>query len=99
MAEAQMISLAEAMGREHAHDLVYEAAIRARTTGRTLAEVLPEVADEKGKRDMLPNALVAADAHVGEAGRIAGAAVRGWSAAPALSLVDTPLPELASRAL
>ncbi|TQM36969.1 lyase family protein [Pseudonocardia cypriaca] len=98
MAEAQMISLAEAMGREHAHDLVYEAAIRARTTGRTLAEVLPEVADEKGKRDVLPKTLIDADAYVGEAGRIADAAVRGWSAVPALSLVDTPLPELASRA-
>lgn len=96
MAEAQMISLAAAMGREHAHDLVYEAAARARTTGRTLTEVLPEVAGEKGKRDLLPDPLVAADDYVGEAGRIADAAVRGWSAAPALSLVDTAMSKLAT---
>jgi 3-carboxy-cis,cis-muconate cycloisomerase len=96
MAEAQMISLAATMGREHAHDLVYEAAALARTTGRTLTEVLPEVAGEKGKRDLLPDPLVAADDYAGEAGRIADAAVRGWSAIPALSLVDTALPELAS---
>jgi 3-carboxy-cis,cis-muconate cycloisomerase len=96
MAEAQMISLAAAMGREHAHDLVYEAAARARTSGRTLTEVLPEVADEKGKRDLLPDPLVAADDYVGEAARIADTAVRGWSTVPALPLVDTALPELAS---
>ncbi|OZM80837.1 lyase family protein [Pseudonocardia sp. MH-G8] len=96
MAEAQMISLAAAMGREHAHDLVYEAAARARTTGRTLTEVLPEVAGEKGKRDLLPDPLVAADDYVGEAGRIADAAVRGWSAAPAIPLVDTAMSELAT---
>jgi hypothetical protein len=34
MAEAQMIQLADAMGREDAHDLVYEAATRARLSGR-----------------------------------------------------------------
>ncbi|MET0191423.1 MAG: hypothetical protein ABW212_20655, partial [Pseudonocardia sediminis] len=96
MAEAQMISLAAAMGREHAHDLVYEAAGRARTTGRTLAEVLPEVAGEQGKRDLLPDPLVTADDYVGEASLIADAAVRHWSATAGPELVTTPLAELAS---
>lgn len=84
MAEAQMISLAGAMGREHAHDLVYEAAARARRDGRTLAEVLPEVAEEQGRAALLPDPLVTADDYVGEASRISAAAVRGWAAVPAL---------------
>ncbi|GAA0934368.1 lyase family protein [Pseudonocardia zijingensis] len=96
MAEAQMISLAAAMGREHAHDLVYEAAARTRTAGRTLAEVLPDVAAEKGRRDLLPDPLVTADDYVGEAARIADAAVRGWAGVPALAIAGTPLAELAS---
>ncbi|GAA1914057.1 class-II fumarase/aspartase family protein [Streptantibioticus ferralitis] len=96
MAEAQMISLAGAMGREHAHDLVYEASARARRTGRTLAEVLAEVADEQGRRELLPDPPVTADDYVGEAGRIADAAVRGWSATTALDLAAAPLSELAS---
>ncbi|MEU6011436.1 hypothetical protein [Streptomyces sp. NPDC047453] len=45
------------MGREHAHDLVYEAATAARRGGKTLAEALPEVAEAPrphGHRRRLP---------------------------------------------
>ena len=40
MAEAYMIGLAPRLGREHAHDLVYEAARRCRETGESLGTVL-----------------------------------------------------------
>ncbi|MEQ3552117.1 lyase family protein [Pseudonocardia nematodicida] len=96
MAEAQMISLAATMGREHAHDLVYEAAARARRDGRTLADVLPEVAEEKGRRDLLPDPLVTADDYVGEAARIAGTARGEWADVPALAVPAGPIAELAS---
>ncbi|GAA1088616.1 lyase family protein [Pseudonocardia alni] len=96
MAEAQMISLAAAMGREHAHDLVYEAAARARRDGRTLASVLPEVAAEQGRADLLPDPLVTADDYVGEAAAIADSAVATWKSTAGPQLVTTPLSELAS---
>ena len=86
MSEAQMISLAARMGREHAHDLVYEAAERARSAGRTLADVLPEVAREHGSADLLPDPLITADRYVGEAARIARTACAGWRATPPLNL-------------
>ncbi|MEV5486367.1 MULTISPECIES: class-II fumarase/aspartase family protein [Streptomyces] len=40
MAEAYMITLAPRLGREQAHDLVYDAARRCRTTGESLRSVL-----------------------------------------------------------
>ncbi|HEY1973353.1 MAG TPA: lyase family protein, partial [Pseudonocardia sp.] len=40
MAEAYMMRLAGALGRERAHDLVYQAVGRCRRTGDTLADVL-----------------------------------------------------------
>jgi 3-carboxy-cis,cis-muconate cycloisomerase len=94
MAEAQMISLAGAMGREHAHGLVYEASSRTRRTGRTLAEV----AAEQGVRELLPETPIAAGDYIGEATRIAEAAVHDWSATSALdpALAAAPLSELAS---
>ena len=51
MAEAYMIRLAGRLGREHAHDLVYDAARRCRETGEGLRAVL---------RDMLPPGTAAA---------------------------------------
>ncbi|MCS7476891.1 lyase family protein [Umezawaea endophytica] len=95
MAEAWMISLAAVMGREHAHDLVYEASARARRANRALADVLPEVADERGRRDLLPDPPLTADDYLGEAVRIADAAVSGWSATTALDLAVAPPAELA----
>ena len=98
MAEAQMISLAETMGREHAHDLVYDAATTARRTGRTLAETLPEVAEADGRRGLLPDPLVTAEDYLGDAELIAHAAVRTWGEAVALDGDDRPLAALALAA-
>ncbi|MEV8388901.1 MULTISPECIES: adenylosuccinate lyase family protein [unclassified Streptomyces] len=44
MSEAYMIGLAATLGREQAHDLVYEAARRCRETGEDLRTVLRQVA-------------------------------------------------------
>ncbi len=87
MAEAMMIQLAPAMGREHAHDLVYEAATRARTEGKTLNEVMPTVAEEQGKSDLLPEKLVTAADYVGEADHIVSRAVAQWDAVGALDVL------------
>lgn len=84
MAEAMMIQLAPAMGREHAHDLVYEAAERAREQKRTLHEIMPVVAAEQGRADLLPEHLVGPSDYVGEAGRIASTAVERWRTTRAL---------------
>lgn len=89
MAEAMMIQLAPEMGREHAHDLVYEASTRARLEGKTLNEVMPAVAAEQGKADLLPEKLVTAAAdYVGEADNIVTRAVSAWSALGALAPLD-----------
>jgi 3-carboxy-cis,cis-muconate cycloisomerase len=98
MAEAQMIQLAAAMGREDAHDLVYEAATRARRDGRVLADTLREVAAEHGKTDLLPEPLVTADDYLGEAAGICTTAVHAWKAAPSAraGTADVALADLAS---
>lgn len=78
MAEALMMRLAPALGRERAHDLVYAAAERARATGAQLADVCAA---------MLPTELrdtaalaIRPDDYVGEAPRICAAAVAEWTA-------------------
>lgn len=80
MAEAMMIQLAPAMGREHAHDVVYEACERARSTHRVLQDVMHEVAQEKGIADLMPKHLLTADEYVGEALAIADTATAAWNA-------------------
>ena len=74
MAEAYMIVIAERMGRERAHDLVYEASTEARKSGLTLAEVLAtNPALSGGEMEQIE----AAD-YVGEAGRVVETSVLRW---------------------
>lgn len=96
MAEAQMIQLADHMGREHAHDLVYVAATRARETHRVLADVLPEVAAEQGKAHLLPERLVQPEDYLGEAGHIVVSALSAWRALPAAPSAALDLAHLAT---
>lgn len=84
MSEAMMIQLAPAMGREHAHDLVYEAASRARQEGVTLVEIMPVVAKEQGKADLLPDKLTPPEEYVGEAAEITSHAIREWKSVRSL---------------
>ncbi|ALC06234.1 hypothetical protein CDES_09210 [Corynebacterium deserti GIMN1.010] len=79
MAEAQMIQLAPAMGREKAHDLVYEAATKAREEQTTLTEELPKIAAEHGVADLLPEKFVEPADYVGEAQSMVDTAVASWN--------------------
>ncbi|MFC3996633.1 lyase family protein [Nocardiopsis sediminis] len=98
MAEAQMIQLAAALGREDAHDLVYEAAVRARRDGTGLAGALRTVAAEQGRAELLPEPLVGPDDYLGEAAAVARNAVKAWEAAPALPAAAGGAPRIAELA-
>lgn len=88
MAEAQMIRLAEAAGRDVAHDLVYEAAARARSQQTALTAAVREVAQERGVAHLLPESPIAADGYLGEAVINSLRAASAWREVPAL-----PVPE------
>jgi 3-carboxy-cis,cis-muconate cycloisomerase len=78
MAEAYMIGLAPLLGRERAHDLVYEAAKRARRDGRPLVETLREIAPREGLEYLGDNAPIQPRAYLGEAPEICQAALADW---------------------
>lgn len=76
MSEAAMMRLAPSLGRERAHDMVYQAASWGRTTGDSLTV---------GLQAVLPDELVAEvgsldpDDYTGEAENICAAANLAWS--------------------
>lgn len=69
MAEAYMMRLAPSLGRERAHDLVYEAARRVREDGGSLEDVLPGPA-------LLP------EDHLGDVDGVCDAALSHWEKEP-----------------
>ncbi|MEU8400216.1 adenylosuccinate lyase family protein [Nonomuraea sp. NPDC048892] len=77
MAEAYMMRLAPALGRERAHDLVYRAAHEARAHGRALAEALRDVAGPEELRSLgaLP---IPPESYIGDAEAICAAALDAW---------------------
>jgi 3-carboxy-cis,cis-muconate cycloisomerase len=75
MAEAHMIRLAPVLGREVAHDVVYDAVRRARSTGRPLGELLREATPEAAAGE-----IRAAD-YLGDAPAACDAAIAEWAAA------------------
>ncbi|GAA4490385.1 adenylosuccinate lyase [Actinoallomurus oryzae] len=77
MAEAYMMRLAPALGRERAHDLVYEAAGRARAERRTLAETLRELATP-GDAAVLGELSITPDSYLGDVEAICTAALAAW---------------------
>lgn len=95
MAEAQMIQLADHMGREHAHDLLYAASTTARERKIVLAEALQEVAKQQNLEDHLPESLITAGDYLGEAVSIAADSVREWHAALGLNRELAPINDLA----
>ncbi|OPX10785.1 adenylosuccinate lyase family protein [Mycobacterium sp. AT1] len=96
MAEAQMIQLADALGREVAHDLVYEAATRARAQRSILARTLVDVAAGKGVSHLLPEPLITADDYLGEAKSIVAQSVRTWNDVNAPRTATIPFADLAT---
>ncbi|MFG6198974.1 adenylosuccinate lyase family protein [Nonomuraea sp. JJY05] len=77
MAEAYMMRLAPALGRERAHDLVYKAAYEARERGRALADALRDVAgpDDLASLGALP---IPPESYIGDAEAICAAALDAW---------------------
>lgn len=73
MAEAHMMRLAATIGRESAHDLLYAAAQQARTTARSLADVLADSASGAPAPGIDPRA------YLGEAGAVCDAALSQWA--------------------
>jgi 3-carboxy-cis,cis-muconate cycloisomerase len=96
LAEAQMIQLADKIGREAAHDLLYAASTRARETGTVLADALRAVADEQGVSELLPEKLVNASDYLGEAESISKAAVNIWHSHIPVQVACRPIAELAT---
>lgn len=82
LSEAAMMRLAPHTGREHAHDLVYEAATRARATGTDLVGALQDVLPADTLR--LVDGL-APDGYLGEAPSVPARARGRWRAAVAKS--------------
>ncbi|MEV4570580.1 adenylosuccinate lyase family protein [Nonomuraea sp. NPDC049419] len=82
MAEAYMMRLAPALGRERAHDLVYRAAHEAREQGLALADALRGTAGP-GDLESLGPLPIPPESYVGDAGAICAAALNAWRQAPA----------------
>jgi 3-carboxy-cis,cis-muconate cycloisomerase len=77
LAEGYMFQLAPELGREAAHDLVYEAALVSKARRIDLAEALREVADDPARiTDMDPSD------YLGQAAEEARAAVADWRREP-----------------
>ncbi|WP_213453198.1 lyase family protein [Rhizomonospora bruguierae] len=76
MAEAYMIKLAPALGRENAHDVVYAAVRAARSTGVTLFEAVREALPEQHRA--LLTAPLSPDSYLGETARLVEVAVARW---------------------
>jgi 3-carboxy-cis,cis-muconate cycloisomerase len=81
MAEAQMMRLAPAIGRERAHDLVYRAVTEARRTALPLTQTLARLAAREGIELAAATADTAPESYLGEAQAICAASVASWRAA------------------
>jgi 3-carboxy-cis,cis-muconate cycloisomerase len=80
MAEAAMMTLADVLGRDQAHQLVYEAVRRARSAGSPLLEALQAALDEAGiDRPAHLVARLDPDAYLGNAPAQVDAASARWS--------------------
>lgn len=77
MSEALSMRLAEVLGHTAAHDVVYTAAVRARKSGRSLADECLGQLDE-GVRVALGPLDLSPGSYVGQAPAVAAAAVASW---------------------
>jgi 3-carboxy-cis,cis-muconate cycloisomerase len=79
MCESAMIALAPVLGRERAHDTVYELALQSRSQRRAFTEILDDWL--KGQPELPEIDVVAGADAVGLARRTSEAAVSQWAAA------------------
>jgi 3-carboxy-cis,cis-muconate cycloisomerase len=79
LAEAYMMRLAASLGRERAHDLVYEAATNSRKTGRSLLDVLRSLAPPEASLALAElGGGVRAEDYLGDVAFTCRAAVAAW---------------------
>ncbi len=76
MAEAYMMRLAPSLGRERAHELVYEAARRCRDSGQALADVLRELLPSEAAAGI--GRELAPESYVGQPEDTVSAALAMW---------------------
>jgi 3-carboxy-cis,cis-muconate cycloisomerase len=79
MAEAYMIALTPKIGRQRAHDVVYEAGVDARAQGRPLDAVLR---DAGGAAAVVARSAIEPTAYLGGATAACDAALAAWRALP-----------------
>ena len=77
MSEALMMHLASEIGRERAHDVVYEAAKSSRITGRDLHDSCRDLLEADGLAHLVDSAVSPAD-YIGESAKICGTALAAW---------------------
>lgn len=78
MSEAYMIRLAATLGRSTAHDVVYEAARRARREGKKLESVLQTLVPSRAWAQAFVDGPIEPKAYLGEAEKIVDAALARW---------------------
>ncbi|HTE62449.1 MAG TPA: lyase family protein [Solirubrobacteraceae bacterium] len=80
MAEAYMMRLAPTLGRERAHDLVYEAAQQARGDGLDLEGALRAVGRARGIAQLAALEPLGPEDHLGQTGAACAEALAAWHA-------------------
>jgi 3-carboxy-cis,cis-muconate cycloisomerase len=75
LSEAMMMRLAPILGRDRAHDLVYEAAVQSRKRGISLLETTRELVPADGQSVLVE---FSAGSYLGDASEIAEAAIARW---------------------
>ncbi len=79
MSEAAMIALADALGRERAHDVVYAAALEVRTTGTGLPDAIRAILNKAGVSEDVK--VPEPSDYLGDVRRACEAAVSAWTGA------------------
>ena len=79
MSESLMMVLAGRIGRDRAHDLVYEAVGRSRVDGRSFAQHAREILEVDYPHEKFEVDVMEPHAYLGEAREICSAALEEWS--------------------
>jgi 3-carboxy-cis,cis-muconate cycloisomerase len=88
MSEALMMRLAAALGRERAHDLVYRAAVEARSDGADLIGAARRLLAAEGLDDLADETAATPGDYLGETAQVCDAALARWAALSGAALVQ-----------
>jgi 3-carboxy-cis,cis-muconate cycloisomerase len=90
MSEALMMRLAPGLGRERAHDLVYRAAVEARSDGADLTGAARRLLAAEGLEGLADAVVTPAD-YLGETDRVCDAALTRWASLSSTAPVGAPV--------